>query len=48
MDERAILAEISSGSPCGENMEYDPLFSELERAAEIMPERQSGDSIIPA
>lgn len=29
-------------------MEYDPLFSELERAAEIMPERQSGDSIIPA
>ncbi|MEG0722671.1 MAG: type VI secretion system protein TssA [Akkermansia sp.] len=38
---------LSTESPCGENMEYDPRFLTLQELAEGTPERQMGDSIIP-
>jgi type VI secretion system protein ImpA len=41
------LDDLSPDAPCGENLEYDPDFAQLERDAEGTPERQLGDSIIP-
>jgi type VI secretion system protein ImpA len=42
------LKEIAPDSPCGENLEADPVFADLEREIRGTPERQIGDSIIPA
>jgi type VI secretion system protein ImpA len=43
-----LLDEISSNSPCGENLEEDAVFLKLEDEARFVEERQMGDSIIPA
>jgi len=43
-----LLSPISEAAPSGENLEYDPSFSELERAAAGAEERQSGNEVIPA
>ena len=43
-----LLKDISTDSPCGENLEEDPLFLQLENEAKFVEERQMGDSIIPA
>ena len=43
-----ILEPISADTPCGENLEYDPAFGELERAARGKEEHVSGDKVIPA
>jgi len=43
-----FTSDISADMPCGENLEYDPDFAQLEREIQGTPERQSGDSIIPA
>lgn len=43
-----LLQDISADAPCGENLEEDPLFLQLEDAARFVEERQMGDSIIPA
>ncbi|MBE0617201.1 MAG: type VI secretion system protein TssA, partial [Proteobacteria bacterium] len=48
VDLEALLAEVSSASPCGESMEYDPAFGQMERAAQGKPEQQYGDTLIPA
>lgn len=42
-----LLQPISPELPCGEDLEYDPMFVEMEEAAQGTPERQSGDTIIP-
>lgn len=42
------LKEIAPGSPCGENLESDSAFANLELEAKGTPERQIGDSIVPA
>ena len=42
-----LLQEISPESPCGENLEYDAAFGELERALQAKPEQQFGDKVIP-
>ncbi|MDD1626320.1 MAG: type VI secretion system protein TssA [Methylococcaceae bacterium] len=42
------LKEIAPGSPCGENLEADSAFANLEQEAKGTPERQIGDSIVPA
>jgi type VI secretion system protein ImpA len=47
IDVNALLSPLSEESPCGENLEYDPAFGELERAAQGTPERVSGDEVIP-
>jgi type VI secretion system protein ImpA len=43
-----LLAEISSESPCGVDLEYDPEFTALEQAARGKSEQQVGDNIVPA
>lgn len=42
------LPDISEDAPAGENLEFDPDFSALERACTGKPEAQFGDTIIPA
>jgi type VI secretion system protein ImpA len=48
MDVTDLLREVSADEPCGPNLEYDAEFGELERVAEIVPERQMGDVVEPA
>jgi type VI secretion system protein ImpA len=43
-----ILPDLSDDSPAGENLELDPDFDALERAARGRPETQYGDTINPA
>jgi type VI secretion system protein ImpA len=40
-----LFQEVSVEAPCGLNLEYDPIFLELERAIEGKPETQYGQSI---
>lgn len=42
----SLLKEISPDAPTGENLEYDPAFVELERAAESRPEQTLGDASV--
>ena len=48
MDIDKLLQDVSPEAPCGEDLEYDPAFVEMERAAHGKPEQQMGDTIIPA
>jgi type VI secretion system protein ImpA len=48
IDVEQLLAAISEESPCGDDLEYDPAFGELERAAQGKPEQQMGDEVVPA
>lgn len=48
IDVEALLGEIAAGSPCGADLEYDPAFAQMEEQAQETPERQYGDTIIPA
>ena len=48
VDVDQLLTPVSEESPSGENLEYDPSFAELERAAAGEPERYSGTEVIPA
>ncbi len=48
IDVKGLLQEISADSSCGEDLEYDPGFIELERLAAGRAEQQVGDSIIEA
>ncbi|NNE63464.1 MAG: type VI secretion system protein TssA, partial [Gammaproteobacteria bacterium] len=48
LDLSQFLEEMSTESPCGEDLEYDPEFGEMERAAQGKPEQQIGDTLIPA
>lgn len=42
-----LLEPISDDSPCGDDLEYDPEFGELERAAQGTPGHSMGDEEIP-
>jgi len=42
------LPDLSDSAPAGENLELDPDFGALERAAQGKPETQYGDTINPA
>ncbi len=48
IDVESLLQEVSPDSPCGENLEYDPAFGELDRASQGKPEQHAGDEFIPA
>ena len=48
MDLDALLQSHGEEEPSGEDLEYDPVFMELEIAAQPGEERQVGDEIIPA
>lgn len=47
IDVDGLLTEISPDTPCGENLEYDPEFVELERAAAGTPETQFSEAEPP-
>ncbi|HXR01422.1 MAG TPA: type VI secretion system protein TssA [Pseudomonas sp.] len=48
MDVPLLLAAVSANSPCGDDLEYDAQFLQLERDAQGKPERLMGDSVQPA
>jgi len=48
MDLTALLKSFGDEAPSGENLEYDPVFTELELAAQPGEERQMGDSVLAA
>jgi len=48
IDVERLLQEVSSETPCGGDLEYDPEYGEMARASEGKPERQMGDSIVEA
>nr|WP_298142784.1 type VI secretion system protein TssA [uncultured Pseudomonas sp.] len=48
VDVQQLLDTISPDAPCGDDLEYDAAFLELERAAQGQPERQMGDAVLPA
>ncbi|MCO6456055.1 MAG: type VI secretion system protein TssA [Pirellulaceae bacterium] len=48
IDVEKLLQELSPDQPCGENLEYDAEYLEMERATESKPEVQIGDMIQPA
>jgi len=43
-----LLAPVGADTPCGPPLDYDPAFMALEQLADGVPERQYGDTIIPA
>jgi type VI secretion system protein ImpA len=43
-----LLDDVAPGQPCGGNLEYDPDFGALDRAAMTVPERVMGEAVIPA
>ena len=48
LDAGTLLEVVSEDSPAGPNLEFDPDFGALERAAQGKPEQQYGGTIIPA
>lgn len=48
IDSEALLEEVAAAPPCGEDLEYDPEFAELEELLQGAPERQYGDTLIAA
>ncbi len=48
MDLDALLQSHGEEAPSGEDLEYDPVFTELEIAAQPGEERQAGDEILAA
>ncbi|WP_457363627.1 type VI secretion system protein TssA [Pseudomonas sp. TE3610] len=48
MDVACLLTPVSEDLPCGEDLEYDPQFLHLERAAVGQPERSMGDAVLAA
>ena len=48
IDVDKYLEPVSDEAPCGENLEYDAAFIELEQLAQGKPEQASGETVIPA
>jgi type VI secretion system protein ImpA len=48
IDLKQLLSTHSEEHPSGDDLEYDPLFGEMERAAKGKEERQFGDTLIAA
>jgi type VI secretion system protein ImpA len=48
IDAEALLREVDPDAPCGPNLEYDPVFVELEQAVLGKPEVQYGDTVSAA
>ena len=43
-----FFTELSPDSPCGDNLEYDPAYIELEKVLQGTPEVQYGDTVVAA
>lgn len=48
MNSPQLLAAVSADFPCGDDLEYDADFLQLERDAQGRPERVMGDAVLPA
>jgi len=48
IDVEQLLQQISDEAPAGEDLEYDPAFGEMARAAEGRAAQQMGDSVVEA
>lgn len=48
IDVEKLLQEISAESPCGDDMEYEPEFQELERSTQFRAEQVIGDAVVEA
>lgn len=48
LDLTTLLNPIAGDSPCGKDLSYDPAYTTVLKDAEGTPERQTGESIIPA
>jgi type VI secretion system protein ImpA len=48
IDVEGLLGGVATDAPCGEDLEYDPVFVRMEELAQGAPERQYGGTIIPA
>lgn len=48
IDIESLLGPVSEDQPCGEDLEYDPAFVELETATRGTPEQQMGDTVVLA
>lgn len=48
VDTTSLLAAVSESSPCGDDLEYDADYLQLERDAQGKPERIMGDAVQPA
>jgi len=46
IDVEKLLQEISAESPCGNDMEYEPEFQELERSTKIRGEQIIGEAVV--
>ena len=42
-----LMQPISEDLPCGEDLEYDPAFQQMESMMQSKPEQEFGDTIIP-
>ncbi len=47
-DIETLLNPVAGTDPCGADLEYDPAFTTLDKAAQGKPEQQIGSTIIPA
>jgi len=47
-DVETLSQDVASADPCGDNLEYDPSFLAMEVIARGKPERQEGDTVVPA
>ena len=48
IDLNSILTPVVPEDPCGIDVEYDPAFAALDRAAQGKPEQQIGSTVVPA
>ncbi|MBN3752024.1 type VI secretion system protein TssA [Paraburkholderia sp. Tr-20389] len=48
LDAGVLLADLSPERPCGDDVEYDPMFLELEQVVHGKPEVQYGDTVVAA
>ena len=48
VDVAQMMQPVSTDAPCGDDLEYDDAFIELQLCAQVKPEQRMGDSLIPA
>jgi type VI secretion system protein ImpA len=46
LDIQSLVAPVSEDSPCGDDLEYDPEFGELDRIAQGKPGHEMGEEVI--
>ena len=46
LDLEKLLEPLSSDEPCGDDLEYDSEFGEMERASQGVAEQQYGETLI--